>query len=552
MDRGAQPGDGAGASAAGAGPARPARLTGAQRAGLIAWATLLLGLLVFPLFGPGQLALRDMMVLDQPALSSPALGFGDLPARNAPQDGFLALVGVVIPASWFVRFLILGAGVLGAVGAAWLAGFVGGGVFGRAAAITVVLWNPFVIERFLQGHWSLVIAAWLLPLIAVAGLRRRSVIQLLALWLASLTPTGALAGLAVSVVTARGWRRRLGVFGVGAVMCLPWVVPGLLAGSTSSGAGAAAFAPRAETGAGTFGALLGLGGIWNADAVPVSREAGFALIGVLLFAVLLLGARRVPARLLVLGGVGLGGALLAWLLPGLMGWLIATVPGAGLLRDSQKLVMLAIPAYAAMAGGVSMRLLSRLSPRKRGEGGSRGRVLSGWHHAAPAILVILLAVLQVPDAPRAMQQLAPVEAPVDEHLVERAAGRDVLVVDAGALTVIDGRVVVEPLTKALSLVESGALVVDGHVVDQPSERWVAAQEAWNAGDIAGLSELGVGLVVDGDQVVETGAPVQRGWEYWLGLALLVGWVLVPVGILIQWLWVSPAGRKDPGPSPRTS
>lgn len=533
MDHGAQPGHGAGASAAGDGPASPARLTGVQRAGLIAWATLLLGLLVFPLFAPGQLALRDMMVLDQPALSSAALGVGDLPARNAPQDGFLALVGFVIPASWVVRFLIVGAGALGAVGATWLAGFVGGGVFGRAAAITLVLWNPFIIERFLQGHWSLVIAAWLLPLIAVAGLRRCSVIQLLALWLASLTPTGALVGLAVGVATARGWRRRLGVFIIGVVMCLPWVVPGLLAGSTSSGAGAAAFAPRAETGAGTLGALLGLGGIWNADAVPASREAGFAVVGIVLFAVLLLGVRRCPKPLLWLAGVGLGGAMLAWLLPGLMGWLIATVPGAGLLRDSQKLVMLAIPAYAAMAGGVSARLFSHLFRREQGEGGSRGRVLRGWHHAAPAIFVILLAVLQVPDAPRAMQQLTPMAVPVDEELVELAAGRDVLVVEAGALTVIDGRVVVEPLTKALSLVESGALVVDGHVVDQPAERWVAAQEAWAAGDLAALTQLGVGVVVDGDQVVETDAPAQRGWEYWLGILLLGIWILVPVGILIR-------------------
>lgn len=539
MDRGAQPGHGAGASATAHGePSSPARLSGLQRGALIAWTTLLLGLLVFPLFSAGQLALRDMMVLDQPALSSAALGFSDLPARNAPQDGLLALVGMVAPASWFVRLLLVGSGILGAVGAVWLArviwirgagpGGSGGGVFwGQAAAVTLILWNPFVVERFLQGHWSLVVAAWLLPLVAVAGLRGRAVIQLLAMWLASLTPTGALFALVVGIVSARGRRRRAVVGALGFVMCLPWVIPGVLAGSTSAGAGASVFAPRAEAGVGTLGSLLGLGGIWNADAVPASREAGFAVFGMLLFAVLLAGARQVPVRLLVLGGVGLGGALVAWLLPGLMGWLIATVPGAGLLRDSQKLVMLAIPAYVAMAGGIGCG--ERVGRLRDGAMTSGHRRVGLWR-AGPAVLVILLAVLQVPDAPRAMQQLVPVDVPVDEELVELAAGRDVLLVNAAPLTVIEDRVVVEPMSKALPLVESGALVVDGVMVDPPSQRWVQAQEVWATGDLAGLAELEIGVVVDGAQIVETGAPVQRGWEYRLGLALLLGWMLVPAGI----------------------
>ncbi|MGD7003649.1 hypothetical protein [Corynebacterium halotolerans] len=554
---------------------------------LTAWATLLLGLLVYPLFMPadsgifsGQLALRDMMVIDHPALSRGALGFGDLAARNSPQDGLLTLIGMVMPASWFVRVLIVVAGAVGALGAAWLvrviasgsassravssgaggfgaeresvgeaagsaadgdgaegAGVGRGVVWGQAAAITVTLWNPFVVERFLQGHWSLVIAAWLLPLIAAAALRRSFVIQLLAMWLASLTPTGALFAVVVGVVSAREWRRRLVILGFGVLMSLPWIVPGLLMGSTSSSTGATAFAPRAEAWTGTLGSLLGLGGIWNADAVPASREAGFAVFGILLFAVLLLGARRVPVRLLVLGAVGLGSAALAWLLPGVMGWLISAVPGAGLLRDSQKLVMLAIPVYAAMAGGVVFAGSSRsvgVGVWGVGVSGasarSTGVLRTNVRPAAPAVLVILLAVLQIPDAPRVMQQLAPVEVPVDEELVERADGRDVLLMGAAPLTVIEGRVVVEPMSKALSLVESGALVVDGEVVDPPSERWVQAQEAWAAGDVSALEQLGVGLVVDGDQVVDTGAPTQRGWEYWLGLALLVAWVVVPVGI----------------------
>ncbi|NMB23395.1 MAG: hypothetical protein GX983_08565, partial [Corynebacterium sp.] len=73
---------------------------------LWAWVSLLLGSLLWPLAAPGELLLRDMAVVDDPALSLNALGFGDLPSRNAPQDGVLALVGVLpgfLPVSWAVR-----------------------------------------------------------------------------------------------------------------------------------------------------------------------------------------------------------------------------------------------------------------------------------------------------------------------------------------------------------------------------------------------------------------------------------------------------------------
>ncbi|MGP6175323.1 hypothetical protein [Corynebacterium sp. A21] len=475
---------------------------GLRRVLVVTWGTLLLGLLLYPIFAPGQLALRDMLVLNHPALSLSALGFGDLPARNAPQDGLLALVGLVVPASWFARVLIILGGVLGLIGASWLARYLRAGFFGQVAAVTVVLWNPFVVERFLQGHWSLVIAAWTLPLIAVAGFSRRPVVQWLAMWLASLTPTGALLALAVGVATAR---QRLITLAVGLALCLPWVVPGVLAGSTSTAAGAAAFAPRAEEGVGTLGSLLGLGGIWNADAVPPSREAGFAMLGVGLFIALLFGIRRCPPVLLWLGLLGLGGAVFTWLLPGTTAWLVGNVPGAGLLRDSQKLVILALPAYAALAASF------------------RG---------VPAVAVLLLALAQVPTAPHDLRHLSPLVVEVDEELVEFAAGRDVLMIGGTALTEVDGRVILNPYSKALSLVESGQLLVDGETIDPPTPRWVAAREAWAQDDLAALAELGVGVVVDGDQVVETGAPAQRGPEFILGMVLLVAWMAAPLGFLL--------------------
>src|SRR5699024_5466262 len=103
----------------------------------------------------------------------------------------------------------------------------------------------------------------------------------LLVFVASLTPTGALVGIAVAMVCMS--KHRLLTFGLGVFYLLPWAIPGIIA--TFRGgqdmdpqAAAAAFAPRAEEAVGTLGALLGLGGIWNADAVPESRHLGFALL----------------------------------------------------------------------------------------------------------------------------------------------------------------------------------------------------------------------------------------------------------------------------------
>lgn len=483
------------------------------------WAGLLIVLLLWPLVLPGQLALRDMLVLDSPALSPAALGTGDLPARNAPQDGLLAVAGTALPASWVARGLLLGGAVAGAWGAVLLARTQQAGRVATLAALTLTLWNPAVVERLLQGHWSLVIAGWLLPLIAAAGLSGRPHVQWVAMWAASLTPTGGLFALFTGVATARARRGWTAVVGV--VCCLPWLVPGLLhGGGATSAASVAAFAPRAEGWpGGTLGAVvsvLGLGGIWNAEAVPESRTLGAALVGVVLFVVLLTRVRHVPVPLLVLAGLGFTGALLAVLVPVAWAGLLTTVPGAGLLRDASKLTLLAVPAWVVAAASI--------------------RRWSG--------LVLALALLQVPDAPRALAPLTPQVIDVDDTLVDRAAGRDVLLVDAPPLTRRpDGTVILEPLTKALSTVESGALTVDGMLVDAPSPRWVAAHDAWAAGDLDRLAELGVGVIVDGGEITETNAPPRPRT---LGLSLLAVWASVPLLVGAHRL------RRDGSAAPRNA
>lgn len=470
------------------------------------WAGLLIVALLWPLALPGQLALRDMLVLDSPALSAGALGTGDLPARNAPQDGVLAVAGIWLPASWVARLMILGGAVAGAWGAVLLARTRRAGPVATLAALTLTLWNPAVVERLLQGHWSLVIAAWLLPLIAAAGLTGRTHLQWGALWAASLTPTGGLFALLTALATARG--RRLPTALIGLLCCLPWLLPGLLlSGGATGAASVAAFAPRSEGWpggqAGTVISVLGLGGIWNADAVPLSRTLGFALVGVVLSALLLTRVRHVPGPLLVLAGLGLGGALLPVLLPDLWTTALTSVPGAGLLRDASKLTLLAVPAWVAAAASVNR-----------------------W-----AGVILALALLQVPDAPRALAPLTPQEITVDESLVERAAGRDVLLADATPLTLRpDGTVIVEPLTKALPTVESGALTVDGVLVDPPAPRWSAAMDAWGSQDLGRLAKLGVGLVLADGQVTEIPGVEPRSRA--LGLSLLAVWSAVPLLVAV--------------------
>ena len=459
-----------------------------------AYGALLVLSLTWPFLMPGEaFALRDMMVFDAMALTRASLGWGDLAARNVPQD---ALLGILPWPVAFVRvFMVAAAGC-----AAWAGHRFGRTPFGRAAAMTVAVWNPFVVERLLQGQWSLAAAAWLLPLVALGCVPASG----LAHWLASLTPTGALAAACFS----RGWR---GV-AVSVCTCLPWVVAGVFASTpgTSSAASAAAFAPRAEAYAGTLGSLLGLGGIWNGQVVPASRELGFALFGVALCALLALAWRSVPRRFLLLAALGFAVALASW--AGLTAPLIQHLPGGGLLRDGQKWLVLAIPAFVVAAGA--------LEPRR-------------------ALAAATFALLQVPDAPIALAALTPttIEVPAVDH-----RGRDVLFESRPALVPIDGHPVVDPAPKAMNVVESGALTVDGVAVDPPSLRWTAAQAALN--DQERLRELGVGVVVRADgSVAETGEPAHPLPP--AGIALFALWCMVP---LLQCVRNHTGAHRTPSPA----
>ena len=485
----------------------------AVRWALRLWGVVLVAAVCWPFLLPGEFLWRDMVLLNHPALSASAFGAGDVPARNAPQDGVLALVG----GAWLARVFILGA----ASASAWAAGCWSRGrpqssPWAAAAAMACAVGNPFVVERLLQGQWSLAVAAWLAPVIAWGCLRGHPRVAWLALWAASLTPTGGLFGGLIAVACERDGRRRWLFAGGAVLLWLPWLVPSLLGGSPSvpgdPAAQAAAFAPRAEAHVGTVGSLLGFGGIWNVEAVPASREHGFALAGLAVAALAIVGAARLPRRelrpLAVLAVLGMGLAILGGLVPGATAFALEHIPGAGLVRDSSKLTMLALPL--AVAGIGALRQL-------------------------PAAVALCACLLQAPDAPRELADLRPRDTSIDRQLVNELDGRLTFFADRPSMVEVDGGIALDPYSKAANKLDSGALTVDGRVVDEPSPRYVAAAGAWEERDVEKLEQLGVGAVVQSGRVVATtgATPEPAPW------GLSAAWCALPLGAALR------SGRRWP-------
>ncbi|WP_407664758.1 hypothetical protein [Mycolicibacterium litorale] len=327
-----------------------------------------------PLLPHGYLLLRDAVSTPRSYLSDAALGLSEAAPRALPQDFALALASHVVDGGVVVKALLVTGLWAAGWGAARLASTVvpDAGVAGQCVAVTVAVWNPYVAERLLQGHWSLLVGYGCLPWVAAAVLRLRDGSGRwwpLVFWiaLAGLTPTGLLLAAAVALVSvcAPGIGRRLPVVAVSlaaaAVSALPWLVAAAVSGSlsVSPAAGIPAFAARAEPGLGTLLSLAGLAGIWNADAVPGSRTTSFAVVAtVVLLAVVAAGVsvvwRRpaaVPLLVLAAAAVVLPAAMATG--PGLAAveQIVRALPGLGVLRDGQKWVALALPGYAVAGAG---------------------------------------------------------------------------------------------------------------------------------------------------------------------------------------------------------
>ncbi len=520
--------------------ARPAGLTRpAEPAFGLALALVILG----PLLGPGHLLVRDAVSTPRSYLTDSALGLSDAAARAVPQDAALAVASTVVDGGVVVKVVLLLALWAAGWGAARMVAVLLPTVTlpARLLASTVTLWNPYVAERLLQGHWSLLTGYAALPwiVVAVVAIRRSTPGVLVwcplvfALAAAGLTPTGAVMAslLALLLLATPGGRSRRGVrVLVGALIAAgvsaPWLAATALSGAGAQGAdpaGVAAFAARAEPGLATVGSLAGLGGIWNADAVPGSRTSLWALIATAVLLTLVacglpaLWRRRRNPMLVVLAAL----AAVAVVLPavGATGWgltvaewAVVHVPGFGLLRDAQKWVALAVPFYA-LAAAVGVGVLAAFGRRVF----TPDRADAGPPRAAAGV-AIAVVLLSLPDLawgvggalrpvhyPDSWQQVAAVLDGADGDVAVLPAGTFRRFPYSGSAPVLDPA----PRMLPLDVPQTGELLVvgarDSDVAGEGGRAAEIEELLEKGGAPEDLAARGVGWVL-----VEHGTPGEPG------------------------------------------
>lgn len=452
--------------------------------------------------------LRDMFVPYRMIANANTLGSAEGPPRALPQDAIMAIFSPVIPASMLASLLMIAAATLGSWFAAAMAREMAGARFSAQLAVALfVPWNPFVIERLLQGQWTLAAAGMMLPAIAylaAAGPGHRGLLLLL-ISACAMVPSGLILAAVVALLFSSTSRDRLCNMVACGLASMPWVLPMILAPSpgaaTADPASAAAFAARAETGVGTLGALAGLGGIWNADAIPPSRTVASSIAGVVFAIILLLGVRELWRVYRAVAVVTVAAVVLPALLatgPGIafMGGLLHYVPGAGLFRDTSKFVALAIPGYVLLIATVVERCDVRrgsfffdATPRRRPR-----------HLPTIAAAALCgLCVLSVPAYPRDIAPLEEVTVPESwaqlRTVIVASPSGSTLLLPPGNYRMIGDRPVIAPSLKLLPghPLDPGFLVVDGKVIDGNPSTMRILSDVMNGRNT--LRENGVGWVL---------------------------------------------------------
>jgi hypothetical protein len=483
----------------------------------IGYALALALLVVAPLLGPGYLLLRDAVSTPRSYLSDSALGLMSAP-RATPQDFAVAVASHCIDGGVVVKALLVVGLWLAGWGAARLVAMVlpESGTAGQFVAITLAIWNPYVGERLLQGHWSLVLGYGCLPWVATTMLGLRSSDRPgwapffgLAFWiaLAGLTPTGLMlaATVALVCVAAPGagrprWLCAAAASGDAVVAALPWLTASVLGSSSADhvwtqAPDVATFAARAEPGLGTLGSLASLGGIWNGEAVPSSRATLFAVVSaVVLLAVVATGLpslarRRAAMPLMVLAAVSVLVPAALATGPGLtaLHTVVDAAPGLGVVRDGQKWVALAMPGYALAGAGAVLTLRRWLRP------------------AVTALACCAALVLSLPDIAWGLWgKVEPVQYPADwttvAAMINDAPG-DVAVLPAGIMrrfTWSGPAPVLDPLPRWVraDVLMTGDLTVSGETVLGEGDHAREVQRMLLDGVApAKLADMGVGWLV---------------------------------------------------------
>jgi hypothetical protein len=391
-----------------------------------------------PLLVRGYVLTYDMVFVPRLELTGGLLGLDTAVPRAVPADLLVALASRLVPADVVQKLLLAGVFLGAAAGAARLVPSERAAA--RAAAAVLYAWNPFVYERLVMGHWGLLVSYAALPWVTATaaavratrpvggqgGAARRLVAALAVAALGS--PGGGViaAAVALCVVATPPWpsrhatpaggpiaagapfggvaRRAALVVGAALVVNAPWLVPSLLrpGGVPVRPAGAAAFAARPDGPLGTVGSLVGLGGIWNAQAVPPGLGswpwlAGFAVVLAVAAAGLAPLLRRwdrgAAVGLLLAAGLGLLAAA-AYAIPGLrelVDLTVAHLPGGGLVRDAQRFVApLAVLEAVAFGLGVE-RLLAAPWGGTEAQARCVRQVAAAGLVAAPVLLLPALA-----------------------------------------------------------------------------------------------------------------------------------------------------------------
>ncbi len=479
------------------------------------WALVLAAAVSAPWLRPGYLLAYDMVWVPHLDLTRLEVwGLGSALPRAVPSDAVAALLGAVAPAAVVQRLILAGVFVLGAVGAARLVPSLP--LSARLATATFFVWNPYVAERLALGQWPLLVGLAALPWLVAALLdeeRRRTGQVIASLAALALTPVGGLIGLVTVLVLGRSFGRyRLAA--VSFALNAPWIVAGLLhrESATSDPAGVTAFAIQSDGPLGRLWSALSLGGIWNADVVPGSRELWTTVLLVAAgWVVMAVGAVRwwrqdrvVVERLVVLAAIGIVVACAGWWAPGLLKVLVETLPGGGLLRDGTRFLVLAIPLFAAALGHGAVAVVERF-PRP-----TTARFV--------AALVVLLPIASLPDLVNGVTGRVQAAQYPDEWADMRQAISDSPV--QGDLLVLpfssyrapawnDGRPVLDPAGRYFdrTTVVNDDLLVGGVTIRGEDPRAGEMFEVLAAGrvDPAALRQVGIGLVL-----VDTKAPEAVG------------------------------------------
>ena len=468
-----------------------------------------------PLLAPGYLLIRDAVSTPRSYLSDSALGLGEAAPRAVPQDFAVATLSAVIDGGVIVKVVLMAALFLAGWGAARLAAQLlpDAGLPGQLVATTVAIWNPYVAERLLQGHWSLLLAYGCLPWVARAVVRLRTGPADRAAWasamfwiaLAGLTPTGVILAATVALVCiavpGTGIARiRCGaaVLVIAVLAASPWLTASALgtALGSSQSSGLAPFAARAEPGLGTLGSLAGLAGIWNAEAVPYSRTTIFALVATaVLLGIVALGLPAVLRRpsiapLMILAGVTVLIVTAMATGPGvaLLQAIVERVPGMAILRDGQKWAALAMPGYALAGAGAVLTVGRRVRP------------------GVSAVVFAVAMIAALPDLAWGVGgNLRSVHYPSSWAAVAariNAEPRDVAVLPPDTMRQFGWSgpaPVLDPLPRWVraEVLSTGDLIVSGRIVAGEGTRAREVQRLLTAGaDRTALAAAGVGWVVE--------------------------------------------------------